>query len=258
MEENRPSTAGSQLLDRAVAVLRRLGEAGEAGERLSVLAAALDLTPPTAHRILAALERHGLVEQEAATHRYRLGVELFALGTLAADGTGLRRLARPALLRLAGLTGETVFLMVRSGLNNVCVDREAGEYVIQTLTQNVGNPIPLGIGSAGVAILAAMPDAEAAAVLHANAARYAAFNKDAGAIAASLARARAEGRVVTRDWTIEGVSAIAMPVRPPNRDAVAAIAVNMTTARMTPARLEDISALLREEIAGIERALRRG
>jgi len=94
------------------------------------------LTGPTSHRIIAALERHGLIEREQATKRYRLGLSLFALGARAADGTGLRTVCRPALLRLAAESGDTVFLMARSGFDAVCVDRQEGAYIIDSLNRS--------------------------------------------------------------------------------------------------------------------------
>ena len=87
-------TTGTQLLDRTVAMIKLLGEFGEKGARMSEIAESLGLTASTAHRIVGA-ERHGLIERERATQRYRLGLALFALGATAADGTGLRKLCRP-------------------------------------------------------------------------------------------------------------------------------------------------------------------
>ena len=139
---------GTQLLDRAVAILKFLGDTGESGARISEITEHVKLTGPTGHRIIAALERHGLIERESATKRYRLGMSLFALGALAADGTGLRKVCRPALLRLASKSGDTVFLMARSGFNAVCVDRQEGTYIIDSLTGHVGGQIPLGVGPA--------------------------------------------------------------------------------------------------------------
>lgn len=72
-------TAGTQLLDRTVAIMKLLGDAGQAGLRPIEVSKQLGLTTTTAHRIMTALERHGLVEREQATHRYRLGLSLFAM-----------------------------------------------------------------------------------------------------------------------------------------------------------------------------------
>lgn len=131
-----------------MAILNYLGEVGEQGARASALAEAVGLTQPTAHRIIGALERHGLIEREQSTRRYRLGLSLFVLGAQAADGTGFRRLCHPALLRLAAETGDTVFLMARSGFNTVCFDRQEEGYMIDSLTGQVGGQIPLGVGPA--------------------------------------------------------------------------------------------------------------
>ncbi len=67
------------------------------------------------------------------------------MGATAADGTGLRRLAGPALMRLSAETGDTVFLMARAGFNTVCVDRQQGAYVIDSLTGHIGGQIPMGL-----------------------------------------------------------------------------------------------------------------
>ena len=156
--------------------MKLLGDAGQAGLRPIEVSKQLGLTTTTAHRIMTALERHGLVEREQATHRYRLGLSLFAMGAKAADGTGLRSLCRPALMRLAAETGDTVFLMARSGFNVVCVDRQEGTYVLDSLTGHIGGQIPLGVGSASLAVLAFLPEQEARAIVAANARHYAAFN----------------------------------------------------------------------------------
>ena len=106
MAKEEVAATGTQLLDRAVAILTYLGDVGQGGASMARIAEAMALKQPTVHRIVTALERHGLVDRERETKRYRLGLALFAMGAAAADGTGLRRLARPALMRLAARTGR--------------------------------------------------------------------------------------------------------------------------------------------------------
>ena len=84
----------TQSIDRAVALLSLVGGAGADGARLTDLVAASGLVKPTVRRILLALVRAGLVDQDEETRRYQVGPELYVLG----------RLASPALvftLRLA-------------------------------------------------------------------------------------------------------------------------------------------------------------
>jgi DNA-binding IclR family transcriptional regulator len=241
------------LLDRAIAILRQLSEAGEDGIKSSEIIERLGLSGPTAHRIIAALERHGFVERERATKRYRLGLALFALGAKAADSTGLRRICRPALLRIAAESGDTVFLMARSGLNAVCVDRQEGTYILDSLTGHVGGQIPLGVGSASEAILAFLPDREVEAILAANAHLYPAFNGlTADEILAALPKIKEQGYAIDHGRLVVGISALAVPLRPAGRDVIAALTINMTSPRLSKARLQSLFKVLQTEALEIE------
>jgi DNA-binding IclR family transcriptional regulator len=248
---------GTQLLDRSVAVLKYLGEAGGEGAKASTIAEAIGLAPSTAHRIIGALERHGFIEREGTTKRFRLGLSLFVLGAQAADGTGLRRLCRPVLLRLAAETGDTVFLMVRSGFNTVCADRQEGTYMIGSLTGNVGGQIPLGVGPASQAILAFLPPEESDVVMRSNAPLYPSFNGlSVEEIANRLPQIRKQGYVADHGRLVEGISAIAVPIKPPGRDVVAALAINMTSARCRGDRQIELIERLRREVREIENSIR--
>lgn len=80
-----PSGAGgTQSLERAIALLRAVADAGTGGARLADLMAGVGLSKATAHRLLMALAREGLVEQDGRSKRYHLGPDLVALGDLAA------------------------------------------------------------------------------------------------------------------------------------------------------------------------------
>ena len=250
-----PAT-GTQLLDRTVGVIKLLGEFGEKGARMAEIAESLDLKTSTAHRIVTALERHGLIEREHTTKRYRLGLALFALGATAADGTGLRKLCRPALLRIATETNDTAFLMARSGLNVVCVDRQEGSYILDSLTGHVGGQIPMGVGPASEAILAFLPEDEAEAIIDANAPLYARYHSlSADKIRSRLPQIRAQRYALDHGELVAGISALAVPILPPKRDAVASIAVNMTSARLAPERLTTLLDLLQAQVARIEESI---
>ena len=59
-EPGTEQATGTQLLDRTVAVIKLLGEVGEKGARMGEIAEGLGPKTSTAHRIVSALERHGL------------------------------------------------------------------------------------------------------------------------------------------------------------------------------------------------------
>lgn len=62
--------------------------------------------------------------------------------------------------RLARRTDDTVFLVVRSGDYGHCLHCEEGSYPVKALVLQVGGMRILGIGSAGVTLLSALPDDE--------------------------------------------------------------------------------------------------
>jgi DNA-binding IclR family transcriptional regulator len=248
---------GTQLLDRAVAILNHLGEIGRGGARASEIADFFGLNMSTAHRIISGLERHGYVERDSSTKRYRLGLALFALGAKAADTTGLRRVCHPALMRIAAQTGDTVFLMARNGFNTVCVDRQEGTYVIDSLTGNVGGQIPLGVGPASQAILANLPASEARVVLEANSTLYPRFNGlSEHEVAENLPSIRERGYAVDHGHLVEGISGLAVPILLRSGEVAGAIAINMTSARLKSDREKELIGLLRSEILAIQATLR--
>ena len=248
------TSTGTQLLDRAVAVLKYLSDNHDAaGASVATVAEALGLKQPTAHRIMVALERHELIERDRQTKRYRLGLALFTMGAQAADSAGLRRIAQPALMRLCALTGDTVFLMARNGLNTVCVDRHDGIYVIDSLTGGVGGQVPLGVGSASLAILAFLPVEEAGAIIDANAPLYPHYHGlSAERVRAALPAIHQNGYAIDQGELVAGISAFAVPIRPKGRDVTAALAINMTSARLTEDRLRELLPVLRHEVQLIE------
>jgi len=76
------------------------------------LASALGETKPRVHRHLSTLREMGLIEQDQATERYRLGWRMFQLGEAAGTQFELRDRAQPYLLRLRDELKETAVLTV--------------------------------------------------------------------------------------------------------------------------------------------------
>jgi len=253
MAKEDSAATGTQLLDRAAAILKLLGESGQSGLSMTAIEERMGLPQPTVYRIVTALERHGFVDRERQTRRYRLGLALFAMGATAADGTGLRQLARPALLRLAAATGDPVFLMARAGFNAVCVDRQQGSYMIDSLTGHVGGQIPMGVGPASQAILSFLPEAEVDVILATNEQNFKKYgNLTVRKIRKDMLKIRETGFALDEGELVAGISAIAVPILPPGRDAVASIAINLTSARLTRERIPELVTLLMREVRDIE------
>jgi DNA-binding IclR family transcriptional regulator len=235
-------------IHRTVALLRLLATPDGRGLRLKDIADAASLPRPTVHRMLASLIAEGMVERDAGAKAYRLGLDLFALAARAGNPMNLRELCRPALLRLTGSLGETIFLLVRNGFDAVCIDRTAGLLPIRSFTGDIGGSVMLGIGQGAMAILAHLPKAEQDEIIRYNLPRMRGFaGIDEAFLRTEIARVRALAFCDGAQGLIPGMAGLGVPILAPDGRAVAALSVGSTTDRMTPERNAVIAELLMNE-----------
>jgi DNA-binding IclR family transcriptional regulator len=158
-----------QAVDRAAALLKAVADSRQP---LTVveLADATGLNRSTAWRLLATLDRHGLVERDPVTQRYGVGHAILQMAA-AGDYDALVRRARPALERLAEKTGEAVSLAVATRFSLVYIDQvETPKMVMSPIW--VGRSVPLHATSSGKAFLAWLPEEERAALIPPRLERY--------------------------------------------------------------------------------------
>jgi DNA-binding IclR family transcriptional regulator len=251
-----PEVAGTQTISRAIRVLQVLAAHAPEGMRLVDVAREMGLERPTAHRLLKALTVEGMAAQDPGTRRYALGPLLFDLGILATHHFNLKDVAQPVVARLAQETGDTTFLFLRSGLDAVCISRIQGSYPIQTPSVPLGSRQPLGVSAGGLALLAALPEAEIDAVIRAVAPRLGAYGDlDADGVLELCGLAKLSGYAVTGNHAVPGVRAIGLPIFNTAGSPVAAITVAATQARMTDQRVAHILPRLRTAARDLTRLL---
>ncbi|PYC88217.1 IclR family transcriptional regulator [Streptomyces tateyamensis] len=147
----------SDVLGRCAAVLRALSAREPGGATTTQAATDTGLPRPTVHRLLVGLEREGLVERLPGSALWVLGTELYLLGRTASARYDVTDTARPYVQQLARLTGESAFFSARQGDETVCLVREDGAFPIRSHVLYEGIRLPLGVASAGLAILAHLP-----------------------------------------------------------------------------------------------------
>lgn len=252
------SAGGTQALERALRLMRDIASSGGLGRRLIDLQRSTGLTKPTVHRIVRTLVRHDFVTHDRSTRRYFLGAEISILSVSAPDDLShLRELARDDMRQLAQATGDTAYLMVRSGNDIVCLAREMGPYPIKALTGEIGTRRPLGVGAAGVALLAGLPPEEMEAVLKANRKRMRGFpNASERAIRAAVRNAQATGYALSGGMVHRTVRGIGVAVRGRRREVVAGLSIGAIRERMTRAHTGEVMAALARARSAIERKLR--
>jgi len=94
------------------------------------IARALSVHKSTASRLAAALERTGFLTR--VDKRYRLGVEIIRLGTLALRSFDLVATMQPAMEKLSHRTGETVNLAVPDGEDVLNVAEVPSTYILSS------------------------------------------------------------------------------------------------------------------------------
>ncbi len=155
---------GAQVVGRVALLLRLVGRKPE-GTSLAGLVRESGLTRPTVHRLLTSLAAEGLLEHHSSSGKWVLGPEVFLLGSVAAARFPMEDIARPSLRRLAAETGESAFFSIRRGNETVCVLREEGSFPVRSFVLHEGVRFPLGVASAGTAIMAFLSSEEQESLL---------------------------------------------------------------------------------------------
>ena len=242
-EPSTPTRPGAQAVERALSVLRALEESEEP-LGITQLAQRTELTVSTAHRLARALADNGLLTQDAVTERYQLGPALVVLGEKAADRLGYDR-ALPALRELSETTGESINLGIRAG-NDVHVVLRVPSPQPLRFDQPAGTAIPLHLSAMGKCLLAHAGDIEAQIDGLGQLARVTDRSiTEREQLKDELQRVREHGWAINDEERNPGVRAIAVPVLH-QRTAIAAIAVQGPTVRITEDRLPELAEHLRQ------------
>ena len=212
------------VLDRSVAVL----DAVESGARsFTDIVETTGFTRPTVHRLIKALEAHGLL---AAQEGYRLGPRLLRFAAAAARDLPLRDLAHPVLERLSQTTGESAQLYVRDDSHRICVDSVESSSELRTIVA-VGAELPLSAGSAGKVFLALGPEWLRQDVLS-RAERFTARTPVGPALQRQLTSIRRLGYATSSSEREAGVGSVSAPVLGWAEELVAVVSISGPESRL--------------------------
>jgi DNA-binding IclR family transcriptional regulator len=244
---------GAQSIRRMAMLVRMIGAADHDGARLGELTRLSGLEQPTVRRMLKALIAEGMVAQEESTRRYFLGQSIYELGLIAARRFRLRDLCQAALDRVARETGDTVFLMVRSGNEAVCVDRREGSFPIKAFELDIGDRRPLGVGAGALALLSALPDAQVRRIAEVHAELLPRYGvADVAELMARVQRARRLGFALHDARAAPGIKVVGVALLNSRQEPVAAFSVSAIASRMNARRQKEAVALLREQMRGMQ------
>jgi DNA-binding IclR family transcriptional regulator len=236
-------------LRRAMVIMRVLANVDGRGAGLTDIARQAHLPHPTAHRLLLQMIEEGMARRVENDRRYALGPVAFELGLAAARQLEVRQLYRPIISDLARESGDTAYLIARSGLEAVCVDRRQGTSPVQVITLKIGSRRPLGVGAGGLALLAALPDDERAQVMRAVAADLETdWHTSPTELGELVERIHRDGYTLIHNRVFQGVSALGRPILDAGGRPVAAVSIATINQRMRPSRVRELDEYLRRAV----------
>ncbi|BCB89505.1 IclR family transcriptional regulator [Phytohabitans suffuscus] len=206
----------------ALDVLDCFTDADELG--VTDIARRIGVAKSTAHRLLTTLCARGMAEKNEETGRYRLGMKLHELGSLALQRNRVHQTALPLLQELHHLTGGTVHLGVPDGGQVIYLERLVSPTAAPAFAR-IGRRLPGQCTSSGKA-MAAFDRRIAAAQARAGFTPLttASISSSQG-YASSLAQTRRQGFAVSIDEVALGLASVAAPVLAHDGSAWAAISV---------------------------------
>jgi len=245
------------VVGRAGSVLRAVASAEPGGATTSEVGVLTGLARPTAHRLLTALHREGLLDRDRTGGRWLLGPELYLLGAAAAPRYDVTAVAQPVVRRLAQATGESAFFSARRGDETICLVREDGSFPIRSHVLHEGLRLPLGVASAGLAILAYLTDDEVDAFLDREEPAVSHGPEHAAAaIRLRVAETRRTGYAVNPGLIVTGSWGMAAAVFDAEDRPAWALSLTGVEHRFAPERRPELGQLLLRAAHELGRALR--
>ena len=234
------SSGGAQTVQRALDILELAAERG-GGLAIVDIASALELSPPTAHRLCRTLVERGYMRQ-LADRRYALGIRLVPLGNAANELIGVD--AESVLADLVAEIGETANLAILTGHQAEYVAQAPSRYAMRMFTE-VGRRVDLHCTGVGKALLAQLDGEAVTAILRrAGMARQTDYTiTTQTALAAELERIREAGYALDEQEQEIGVRCVAVPVG--NELSWMALSISGPVTRMTDEVIERAIPLLR-------------
>lgn len=242
------SDAAAGTLRRGLSILRALEKAGPEGLKIAEIARATDVPRPTVYRLIETLVECGFARPADDDGRYA-AFSPAKPGRTRSPWAALTQRFTVPMRRIAETTGDSVFLVRRDAQDAVCLQREFGTFPIQVHAIKVGGRQPLGVGAAGLALLAAHTDDEVDRLLSRIATRMA----DYGGLYESkirllIASTRTRGYSVIANHAVKGVLGVGIVIRDRQGTPIAGLSVSTIVERMPVARQRQIAALMQAEV----------
>jgi IclR family KDG regulon transcriptional repressor len=236
---------------RIMSLLRTKGEMtlAEISERIA-------LHRSSVHKILTTLHYYGLLDRDAETRKYSLGVALSEYSQIALNNLDIRQLAKPYLKALVDYSGETAGLALLRDTKMVIVDLEEPQVQVR-VSLNVGLISPATTTSNGKAVLAWLPEDRIAEIMKSEGLPA----KTKNSITSSrifrneLQAVRTRGYATDYEEYREGISGISAPILNSKETPIGALCLAIPSFRLAKVNIPKYGKKCAELTAQLSRML---
>jgi DNA-binding IclR family transcriptional regulator len=245
------SGTGPSVLSRGLAVLGSFSTERRE-QTLKEIQHTTGLPSATTYRMVAELVDWGALER-VGRGRYRIGLRLWQVGSLAPEARELRDVALPFLQDLLDVTHEVVHLVVLDGQKALFLERLMARPEVRVQSR-VARRLPLHATGPGKVLLAhSGPDLVEEVIANGLPRMASKTITDPRMLRRALVDICRTGYCLSRDEITDGAASVAAPVRGAAGDVIAAISVVVPTAA---ADLHALVPAVRIAAAGISRGMR--
>lgn len=232
-------------VERAIIILQLLAQEPE-GLTISQITQRLAVPKSTIFTILTTLKQYRLVERVEETGQFRLGMELFTLGSTVVERLNVRSVAYPALKRLAQETGLTTHLGIMDQGEVIYIEKIEGRGPIK-ISSAVGRRMDVHCTALGKAMLAQLPEVELQLIFNDRALPQRTPNTITSweALRTDLARTRERGYSFDDEENELGIRCLGAPVFNHQREIVCAMSMSGPRDRIS---IENIGALAEQVV----------
>lgn len=221
-----------QTIDRAMQVTKALAS-NEEKLWLSItdLSKACDLPASTMHRLLQAMKKHGLVQQDPVSKLYSLGNTWLEYGLQLYDSFDFVNLIRPEMEKLMNEVDESIYYSKSIGLESIIVERIDCPTNPIRIYDQLGIRIPMNIGAANKAILAHMPKEEMLNIVNSLL-----KDEEKENFLNVLHATKTQGYGMSHGERTEGTSSVAAPIFNQWNDLIGAVSIGYVNFNITKER----------------------
>ncbi|MBI4571685.1 MAG: IclR family transcriptional regulator [candidate division NC10 bacterium] len=222
---------------------------------LSEIADRVGLARSTTHRILATLRDEGMLEQDGRRELYRLGLEVFEMGSVVLANMELHREALPFIEELARETGETIHLGVFDGTQVVSIEKMDSPRGLTTVV-TIGKGAPAYCTGVGKALLSFQPEAVVDRICKMGLTHHTPQTiTDPASLRQELAKIRVLGYAVDDRELHPDVRCVAAPIRDHTGNVVASISISGPATRIQKSAIPSLAKMIRAVAAKLSARL---